>query len=98
MFSGGKRPSFESLSVEVCRTASGDHCVNLTPQGKRLDFAQEAVTVPRRFIGWYLFAFDEHYPPDTAWALPGYSSPFAIPPLKVGATVARSAPVGPIRG
>lgn len=95
MDSGGRAPSLESLSIEACRTSSGVHCVNLTPQGKSLDFAQEPVIVPRQFIGWYLFAFDEHLSPDTAFALPAYAT-FAIPPLKVGATVARSAPIGPV--
>lgn len=94
--SGGRGRSFDSLSVEACRTASGQHCVNLTPQGQGLDFAQEPVTVPQRFIGWYLFAFDERFGPDAGFAAPAYAT-FAIPALKVGATVARSGPLGPVR-
>ncbi len=90
--SGGIAPDFDSLSVEACRTQSGRHCVNLTPQGRRWDFAQQHVRVGRRFIGRYLFAFDEHFGTDTAFAEPGYGSPFDIPPLKMSATVVRSTP------
>ena len=97
MDSGGRDPSYESLSVEACRTRAGNDCVNLTPQGTRMDFAQRPITVPARFTGWYLFAFDEHFAPETAFAEPGYSSPFVIPPLRPDATPVRSAPVGPVR-
>ncbi len=35
---------------------------------------------------------------DTAFAEPGYLTAAAIPPVKAGPTIARSAPVGPITG
>jgi hypothetical protein len=95
--SAGRQPGFDSLSVEACRTKSGKDCVNLTPQGVGRDFAQQPVRVARRFIGWYLFAFDEHFAADTAFAEPGYGSPADIPPLKAGPTTARSTPSGPVR-
>jgi hypothetical protein len=95
--SGGRQPGFDLLSVEACRTRSGDHCVNLTPGGPNSDSAQQPATVARRFIGWYLFAFDQRIPGDTVFDAPAYGRPEAVPPLKVGATVARSDPVGPVR-
>jgi hypothetical protein len=94
--SAGREPGFEALSVEACRTSSGQQCINLTPQGNPV-FAKSPVRVTRRFIGWYLFAFDQHFAADTAFAGVGYSSPADIPPLKVGQTVARSKPEGPVQ-
>jgi hypothetical protein len=55
------------------------------------------VRVARRFIGWYLFAFDQRFAADTVFDDPAYGSPGAVPPLKVGRTVARSEPAGPVR-
>lgn len=95
--SGGRQPSLDLLSVEACRTRLGNHCINLTPGGPSRASAQQPVSVTRRFIGWYLFAFDQRLAGDTVFDTPAYGSPGAVPPLNVGPTVARSEPAGPIR-
>lgn len=97
LWSAGRAPASDALSVEACLTRSGTGCMNLTPQEGADGFTRRSVRIPMRFTGWYLFAFDQRFAADTAFAGVAYSSPEAIPPLKVGATVARSLPYGPVR-
>jgi hypothetical protein len=93
--SGGRGRNFDFLSVEACRTRTGRHCVNLSrPKGD--GFSRRPVTVRRRFVGWYLFAFDQRLAADTIFSSPAYGLPAAVPPLRTGPTVARSAPLGPV--
>ena len=95
--SGGHGPNFDFLSVEACRTRAARHCVNLSaPAG--YGFSKRPPVVGAWFTGWYLFAIDQRLAHDTAFALPGYSSPAAIPPVKLGATAVHSAPLGPVIG
>jgi hypothetical protein len=61
-------------------------------------FSNRPVVVGEWFTGWYLFAFDQRFAKDTAFAEPGYLTAAAIPPVIASTTVARSAPVGPIIG
>jgi hypothetical protein len=71
--------------------------VNLSaPAGE--GFSKRAPVVGAWFTGWYLFAIDQRFANDTAFALPGYVSPAAVPPVKLGATAARSAALGPVIG
>ncbi len=93
----GHGASFDLLSVEACRTATGHGCVNLSPQAN-IGYSERPVRVDDWFTGWYLFAFDQREAADTAFAEPGYSRAAAIPPVRVDATVSRSAPAGPIAG
>lgn len=95
--SGGQGPDFDFLSVEACRTPDARHCVNLSaPAGD--GFSKRPPVVGAWFTGWYLFAIDQRFAYDTAFAAPGYVTPAAIPPVKLGATAARSAPLGPVIG
>ncbi len=92
--SGGRGPNFDLLSVEACRTRSARKCVGLSaPRG--YGFGKRPPIVGASFTGWYLFAFDQRFAHDTVFADSG--SP-AAPPVKTGATVARSAPLGPVIG
>lgn len=95
--SGGRAPSFDFLSVEACRTRSGNHCIILTSGDPTRGSAPQPVRVARRFVGWYLFAFDQRFAADTVFDLVAYGNPGSIASLKVGPTVARSEPAGPIR-
>ncbi len=61
-------------------------------------FSKRPPVVGAWFTGWYLFAFDQRLAHDTAFAQPGYRTPAVVPAVKAGATVARSAPVGPVIG
>src|SRR5579875_1982341 len=79
--SGGRAAAFDQLSVEACRSRSGAHCLNLSPQA-RPGGATIAVRIGARFRGWYLFAFDQRLSGDTAFAAPGYATPEDIPALK----------------
>jgi hypothetical protein len=95
--SGGRGRDFDFLSVEACRTRDAEKCVNLSePQGD--GFSRRPAVVDKRFTGWHLFAFDQRFAADTAFAAPAYRIPASVPPLKAGATVARSAPLGPVVG
>ncbi len=67
------------------------------PHGTR-GFSNRPPVVGAWFTGWYLFAFDQRFAHDTAFALPGYESPATVPVVKGGATVARSTPLGPVIG
>jgi hypothetical protein len=95
--SGGRGPDFDFLSVEACRTSDAKKCVNLS-EPRSEGFSRRAPVVGMRFTGWYLFAFDQRFAADTAFAAPAYRTPASVPPLKAGATVARSAPRGPVVG
>jgi hypothetical protein len=95
--SAGRGPDFDFLSVEACRTRAARHCVNLSaPRG--YGFSKRPPVVGAWFTGWYLFAIDQRFAHDTAFAQPGYGSPAAVPPVKLGATAAHSAPLGPVIG
>lgn len=96
--SGGRGPNFDYLRVQACRTRDGRRCVTVSAPGEGFGFARRPPVVSNSFTGWYLFAFDERFAHDTAFAEPGYGSPSAVPPLQAGATVARSAPLGPVIG
>lgn len=93
----GKPANLDWISLEACRTRSGLDCVNLTPQGGH-GYLRRPVAIGAWFSGWQLFAFDQRFAWDTAFALPGYGAPAGIPPVRLAATVARSAPLGPIVG
>lgn len=94
--SGGRAPAIDQLSVEACRTRSGAHCLNLSPVAVATGDTGAAVRIGSRFKGWYLFAFDQHFSGDTAFATPAYGKPQDVPTLRVGPTVARSRPYGPV--
>jgi hypothetical protein len=66
------------------------------PQSAPAARTGSSVRIARRFRGWYLFAFDQRFAADTAFATPGYSSPYSVPPLTAGPTVARSRAYGPV--
>jgi hypothetical protein len=85
--SGGRGRDSDWRFVEACRTRDGRGCL-------RLNFTP--VVIGSWLTGQYLFAFDERYAADTAIATVGYG-PIA-PPVPVGATVARSQPLGPVTG
>jgi hypothetical protein len=96
-WAGGWGGEFDFLSIEACRTRSATHCVNLSAaEGE--GFSSRPAIVGAWFTGWYLFAFDQRLAKDTAFAEPGYPTAAGIPPIRAGATVARSAPAGPIIG
>jgi hypothetical protein len=94
--SGGRGASFDYLRIEACRTRDGKRCVTISAPNQGYGFSNRPPVVAARFAGWYLFAFDERFAHDTAFAGVGLSSPEALPPLKAGPTIARSAPAGPI--
>ena len=96
--SGGRAPAFDVLNVEACRTASGQGCVNLSPQGEEVAFSSRAVRLAAGVTGRYLIAFDQRSSPDQAIAGVGYSNPAAIPVVNPGTTVSHSAARGPITG
>lgn len=96
-WTGGWGSEFDRLRVQACRTMTGKHCVTLSAQGEAYPGSgRHAVVVRARYVGWYLFAYDQRFARDTLFALPAYGSAAAIPPLKTGRTVARSAPAGPV--
>jgi hypothetical protein len=68
------------------------------PQRTEDGFSKRPPVVGAWFTGWYLFAIDQRLAHDTAFGEPGYSSPAAVPPVKLGATAAHSAPLGPVIG
>ncbi len=94
--SGGRAPAIDQLRVEACRTRKATHCVNLSQVTWAGSTNGAPVRIAGRFKGWYLFAFDQHFSGDAAFATPAYRSPEDAPTLKVGPTVARSAPYGPV--
>lgn len=90
-WAGGWGSEFDLVSVEACRTRDARRCVNLSaPEG--YGFSNRPPVVGAWFTGWYLFAFDQRLPHDILFAEPGYGSAAAVPPVKAGQTVARSAP------
>lgn len=96
---GGSVANADVLSVEACRSLAARSCVNLTPQGKQGGYSTRPVTVGGSFVGWYLFGFDQRLGNGVISDLPAYSSPSAMPVVKVGHVAARSAPLmAPVAG
>ncbi len=91
--SGGRGPNSNFRSVEACPTRAARHCVNLSAPADRGGFSERPPVVGAWFTGWYLFAFDQRFAHDTAFAAPGYSTPVAVPAVKASATVPRSGPL-----
>jgi hypothetical protein len=94
----GGPPNVDELNVAACRTPTGQHCVNLTAQGRTTAFSHRPPVIDNWFTGWYLFAFDERIALPEIIAEPGYGTPSIIPVVKVDATHARSLPLGPVTG
>jgi hypothetical protein len=95
---GGAGRDRNQLSVEACRTASGRHCRNLSPQASGFClYGPDAVRVPARFAGWYLFAFDQRVPHGQPCTGPVFGTPEAAPTVRPGPTASRSAALGPVR-
>jgi hypothetical protein len=94
--SGGRGAGFDYLRIEACRSRAGEHCVTISAPNEGYGFSNRPPVVAARFANWYLFAFDERFAHDTAFAGVGLSSPEALPPLKAGPTIARSVPAGPV--
>jgi hypothetical protein len=99
-WTGGWGSEFDYLRVEACRTpdAKARSCVTLSAPGEGFGFSNRPPVVGAWYTGWYLFALDARLAHDTVFAEPGYGFPVVVPPLKVGPTVARSAPSGPVIG
>jgi len=94
-WTGGWGGEYDTLHVEACRTASGHGCTVIAhPWVSR----STRRAIDPRWSGYHLFAFDERFARDTVATDIAYLRPEAIPPAFVGATIARSAPLGPVRG
>lgn len=100
-WTGGWGGEYDFLRVEACRTRKTEpkSCVTLAANDSIQGFPKHPVAVVGAFYtGWYLFALDERLAYDSAFGEPGYLYPTAVPPLTVGATIARSAPSARIVG
>lgn len=95
-WTGGWGGEFDLARVEACRTRDGRSCTTISYPHAFRD--RNAARLDARWSGDWLFALDQRYARDTFWAEPGYAWPFGIPPLAVGPTVSRSAPLGPVTG
>ncbi|MGH9598215.1 MAG: hypothetical protein ACRD27_00005, partial [Terracidiphilus sp.] len=94
---GAAGPDRDQLSVEACRTATGQQCLNLSPQtAKSCLYSPKPIRVPARFAGWYLFAFDQRVPHTQLCAEPAFGSPEVEPVVHAGPTATRSAALGPV--
>jgi hypothetical protein len=93
--SGGRGPSSDELSVEACQTSTAERCVNLTPQDEK---APDRARLGAELTGCYLFAIDQRDPPDVAFRGVGYLNAASVPIPRTGATIARSASLGPVVG
>lgn len=95
-WTGGWGGELDLARVEACRTRDGRGCTTISyPHAFRNRYAAR---IDARWSGAWLFALDERFARDTAWAEPAYLYPFGIPPLAVGPTLSRSAPLGPVTG
>jgi hypothetical protein len=87
----------EVLFVEACPSLDATaKCVNLSASGRAYPGLGAPPTIGADLRGWYLYVVDQHIWPNQAVAGVGYSSPASVPVATLGATVARSLPVGPI--
>jgi hypothetical protein len=93
----GGGPDVDQLSIEACHTRVGQDCVNLSPQRHSCLYSPGPVRVPKQFVGWYLFAFDQRMSPGGLCAGVGYSRPEVEPTVRVGPLATRSRPIGPVR-
>lgn len=98
-WTGGWVGDEDQLAVEACRYRTGNGCVMLSggakgcasddPVGARVGLA---------LTGWYLFTLDSRNALDELCGAPGYASEAQSPVWRLGATVVRSAPLGPVIG
>ncbi len=108
-WTGGWRTGFHQLGIEACRTVRGTGCVMLSgdqlqcsPRGcvsrGGVPFTRaNRARIGNWYTGSYLFALDARRANDFS-EIVGYSSPAAIPPWPMNATVARSKAYGPVTG
>jgi hypothetical protein len=97
-WAGGWGTENELLGVEACKQRSGTNCVVLSSNCGCYPESGPGATVGGWFAGWYLFATDQRVPHPQFSAGIFYNVPAAVPPPEPGATVAHSAPVGPVSG
>ncbi|MGH2870861.1 MAG: hypothetical protein ACRDL5_00150 [Solirubrobacteraceae bacterium] len=85
----------DELSVEACRTPDARRCMTVASP-----YASRARTprIGAWFTGWYLFAIDQRFTADEAYARPAYGSAAVVAPVTLDATAVRSAPLGPVIG
>ena len=95
---GGWGTESDQLGVEACRTRRGKGCVVLSGGQYGCPGQPARAFVGGWLPGMYLFAFDLRVPRDGSCAGVGYSYPGAVRPWPVQQIVARSAPVGPVKG
>ncbi len=94
-WTGGWGGESDLLHVEACRTARGRGCTVIAHPWAPRSMRRR---IDPRWSGRYLFAFDERFARDTVLPDILYGSPEAIPRSIAGATIARSVPLGPVRG
>lgn len=87
----------EVLRVEACphgRDRSG--CVTLSARGREFPGLGAPPLITQAQRGRYLFAVDQRLPRNRFIHLIRYGAPASVPAVRLGATVTRSAPSGPV--
>jgi hypothetical protein len=95
-WTGGWGSELSRLRVQACRAREGRNCVTLSAEGVEYPGSHRTARVDRRYVGWYLFAYDQRLARDTVFGGPAYGRPSDVPPLGAGGTVVRSAALGPV--
>jgi hypothetical protein len=96
-WTGGWGGETDQLGVEACRTRAGGRCVMLSGGAAGCPVRSIRAVVHRWLRGRYLFALDQRLARDNVCAGVAYGSERDVPVWRVGQTVARSAPAGPVR-
>lgn len=91
---GGWGDERDLLSLVACRTRNGRGCVTIAHPRVPGSLRRP---IHARWSGYYLFAYDVREPAKTLRFDLAYRSPESIAVPRLGATVARSLPLGPVR-
>lgn len=85
---GGWEDDYDSLSLSICTTASGHHCLQVNHEGPERSCGPEGATlIDPAFAGRYLRVVDRRYGSGTVFAGVGHSSYYPISKVEPGATV-----------
>ena len=93
---GGWADDFDNLSLLICTTASGDHCLQVNHEGPERSCGPAGATLlDPAFAGRYLRVVDRRYGSGTVFAGVGHEAYYAVDKVEPEATVA-AATVGRI--
>ena len=87
-WTGGWASDYDALSLSICRTAAGEHCIEIDYESVRKPCGSEGTAlIDPAFAGRYLRVVDRHYGSGTVFVGVGHSPYYPIGEIQPEATV-----------